>query len=856
VPAQESFGTWALSIIADSKGLRTDLDKLELQTAKDASKIEKTFSSGFNAGIDKAREGMGGLADFVGQKAGTITAYLTSPMAGVAALGVAVGAFLVSAIHEAELFDRSFNQVRLQLLGTGTNVADLQEQLLELTPSMATASEKAGGLGLALSKGFKSDEALKLLEIASQLSRVTGVDLNTATELLTETLRAYGLGVQDADRVSNILLSTLQKAGGPQGVGNMIAGLGRIIPIANELHIPLEQVTAALVTMQQQGIEGSRAAMALAMILQRVTTEAQKFRDAGVDIAKVAETQGIPGVLRAIREVSGGTNEDLKAMGIESRTLGVMLALAGEGAGRFRENLEAAGKLSLSKLAQETDTLTKSQMNLNTAWEDFKVAVGTNAIPLLALLTEAAANMIKIATGQPVAPGIRPTGGMAAPGVYAPGPMHPAQAAPALAAAPTRAALYPGTAGESEHPTAAMQEAIAAQETMSVAERTANVARLERENKFAAEVAKIREDDAIHAISLDKQVAETRKASEVELIEFDRRTMETRLGFEDRRRKARLETIKLEMAQLRETIPEEKKQLEDLAHEREKLELEATTAHEAAAKQRQLLDQKTDVAAQKLDDQLFEHRKKLEVVGLREEIDRLQQRVNAHRGSVQEQMKTEEDLYAKKKELRDKERAENATMTEKALAELEKEQPGQAFTPEDIARKTKEMTAKNVELAQRWQQGYAMAPEDIRQAVRAPGEVEQYARNLQQYGSLQNLQQGAMNITLPRGMTGPDLGIGGWGMAQILQEHFGAPKAGPVNPWVAAGGTPVTTGIPAGVSDGLTEAERMVDRSLERMNIKFKSFKPVIAVSVQATDGGDSQARALDEENRRANGRW
>jgi hypothetical protein len=149
-----------------------------------------------------------------------------------------------------------------------------------------------------------------------------------------------------------------------------------------------------------------------------------------------------------------------------------------------------------------------------------------------------------------------------------------------------------------------------------------------------------------------------------------------------------------------------------------------------------------------------------------------------------------------------------------------------------------------------------MAPEDIRQAVRAPGEVEQYARNLQQYGSLQNLQQGAMNITLPRGMTGPDLGIGGWGMAQILQEHFGAPKAGPVNPWVAAGGTPVTTGIPAGVSDGLTEAERMVDRSLERMNIKFKSFKPVIAVSVQATDGGDSQARALDEENRRANGRW
>ena len=806
--AEGTFGRYALEFIADSKGLKTDLEKLQLQTTKSASQIQQSLATGFNAGVAQARQGMTSMAEWAGTQFGRVAAFITSPIVAIGAIGAALGAFMVSAIREAVEFDRAYNQVRLQLYGTATDVEALKGRLLGLTPSMATAADKAGALGQVLAKGFTPDEAIKLLDIASKLSRVTGVDLNTAAEMLTETLRAYGLGVQDADRVSNILLTTLQKAGGPQGVGNMIFGLGRLIPLAHELHIPLEQVTAALVTMQQQGIEGSRAAMALAMILGKATTETQKFRDANIDIGKIAATEGIPGILRAIRTLTP-TLEDLHTMGIEARTLGVMLALAGEGSGRFAENVKAAGAVKLDILVKQTTDLTKSTMDLRTSWEDFKLSVSTLAIPPLSRFMSFVADTIKHLTGRE----------MPKPESMAEWEQRwlkeqqeaaaKAAAAVAIAGAAAGTAGVPGPAGV----------------PMPTAERARMREWLDIRAKGQAEVIKLQEDAEVTSISLDKQVAEARKVTEVELLAFDRQTLKTRLKFEDQRRAARIAAIEEELPLLRETDDAERKQMTALATERQRLIQEGLDAHEQADKQREALDLKTSTAAQKLDDELFEHRKRLELVSLRDEITMLEQRVAAHRGSIQEQQKAEEDLYARKKELREKDRAENQTLTEKAIAALQKEGVTGPITGADIERKIQEMTSRNIQLAQRAQEGRAMTAEEWREALGAPAEVEQYAAAMHREGSLENLRRAGMMIAMPPGTQRTEMGIGGPEWAPVLQTALGGPGA--------------PGGVPGGGIGGGIEAG--IGASTDRALTKFKDFTK--QMEQEANDSGSRIAK-------------
>ena len=868
-PLEGVFGRYALEFFADSKGLKVDLEKLELQATKSATGIERSLATGFNAGVTKAREGMGSMAEFAGTQFGRVAAYVTSPIVAIAGLSAAVGAFTISAIKDAVEFDRAFNQVRLQLIGTGTDLGALKSKLLDLTPSMATASEKAGALGQVLSKGFNPDESVKLLDIASKLSRVTGVDLNTAAELLTETLRAYGLGVQDAERISNTLLTTLQKAGGPQGVGNMIAGLGRIIPVANELHIPLEQVTAALVTMQQQGIEGSRAAMALAMILGRATTEAQKFRDAGVDIYKVAATEGIPGVLREIRRVAGPTNEDLRSMGIEARTLNVMLALAGEGAGRFRDNLAAAGKLSLNKLAEETNTITKSQMNLNTAWEDFKVSLGTVAIPPLAILLDAVAKWVALATGQKPIKG--PFSVTWEDLGYEPTEVERQAKQTAAAARQAGRKALEGIAGKSSLRGGAaerIQEGLDAQtaEKKSNIEKAADRERLERQSKTYAESNKLQQDAAIQSLTLDRQIAEARKASEIDLLTFDRQILDTRLRFEDQQRAARLETIKEELALVPEGDPKARLALES---ERQRLILEGTNAHEKAEKERTLITEKetkarltiedaelasrktrgevtlqeeVDLAnrraqaflpgtvarlqaedqafklARDMADRLFAHEQTLGMRSLREAIEREKDKAAAAVATSTQRMDAEDKAYAHEQELREKSNSAALELLEriKKYAEEKGEDTGY-FTPSDLQRWFSGMQMEQggkAAQAQRFAAGGGTSIDVLEEGLKAGGQLAKDQATFRLLGGIPDIFKAGSEV-----QPGPVTQALGTLGAQLTNRNF----------WQSAG---PEGDIGEGYSTGMEKALDAVDTGLTKIEARFNESNSRIGKAV------------------------
>ena len=721
-PLGNTVSQYFVEIFGDTAGLKVDLEKGEVLATKAATNIQSKFASGFNKGADAARESLQGLGETVGSVFGRIGTSLLNPIAAVTTLGAAIGMFAISSIKDAVEFDQAFGKVRLQLLGTGEDADKLKDKLSGLTASGATAAEKVGALSLALSTGFSSEDSLKLTDTASKLARVTGVDVNQSMQLLTETLRGYGLGVESADHISNVLLTTLQKAGGADGAGQLAAGIGRIIPIANELGIPIEQVTAALVTMQQQGLAMGKGALAISTILGRVNGEAQKFRDYNIDIGKVAATEGIVGVLNALKLVSGGTIEDLRALGIEQRTLNVMLSLGGEAAGRFRDNLAGAGKLDLDDLAKKTDTYSKSMMDLKTAWEEFKLAIGGPTIPVLAKATAFAAEAIKEMTGQrtKMSAVFDDQAEELSTGLLKIHAVALGQAAAEGVVGGVRAGLV----GASPEIIKKIKEIQTGVSSKPIAARAADRAQLEAESKLAQDSLKMYETAAVSHIQIDKEVAAARKASETELLGFDRKAVEEHNHYEQLRREARIRTIDMELPLFNKNVPEERHQMEALQAERVRLQLEGETAHakheavltelsakEAAARLRiqdaefaarktmgdvslqEEIDRQREIAAdtthrtdteriaaagqaflleKNMATQLYEHERAMGLKSLEDDLEFLSRKLAATKAGTAERIKAEQDVYDKEKEIEGKRNSAAMGIMGEAIERLKK----------------------------------------------------------------------------------------------------------------------------------------------------------------------------------------
>src|SRR3972149_5817668 len=125
--------------------------------------------------------------------------------------------------------------------------------MTEETVRMAqTFGQSFDALGKArydiVSSGFTNiTDAMKLLE-ASNVAAVAGISsVATAADLLTTSLNAYGLGVDQATYVNDIWFQTVKL--GKIEFGELASSIGTVLPSAKVAGVSLEEVGAALATL-------------------------------------------------------------------------------------------------------------------------------------------------------------------------------------------------------------------------------------------------------------------------------------------------------------------------------------------------------------------------------------------------------------------------------------------------------------------------------------------------------------------------------------------------------------------------------------------------------------------------------
>lgn len=243
---------------------------------------------------------------------------------GIGRRGVEVGHFLTRSItfplvaagavagKMAYDFEKSFVKIDALVGNTGNNLAEMRQQVLDLSSSELTRgpNELADALYFITSSGFEGAEAMTVLTASSRAAAAGLGETKTVANLVTSVLQAYGLAADQAGNVTDTLIQAV--AEGKAEPEEFARVMGRVIPIAHILGIEFHEVAAGIAAMTLQGANTDIATTAMRSLLTTFTralpTTQKALAGLGISIDglnKAFEEQGLLPTLRALSQEIG-----------------------------------------------------------------------------------------------------------------------------------------------------------------------------------------------------------------------------------------------------------------------------------------------------------------------------------------------------------------------------------------------------------------------------------------------------------------------------------------------------------------------------------------------------------------------
>ena len=303
-------------------------------------------------GIDEVSDVTGKIAGSVGELSGKITA-LAEPFADAA--------------DKALLFETALVGLSAAMVGKGIAAASQFQSSFQFTTTLFDASSKAVGtfrqdildyaqgstqsidsinkaLQNAIGQGVDYAVSLDVLKESERLAVAQSGSLDSATSLLVGTLKAYGLGMDQAAKLSDQFSITIRD--GKISVEQLSALLANVTPIAAAAGVGFDQVGSAIAVLTAQGFRAEPAITGIRNIIEGIikpTGQAADYANQlGVSFnAQALQAKGLNGVLEDVFKATGGNVEKMAQLFTTSEGLGAALALGGKGASQFAAELSA-----------------------------------------------------------------------------------------------------------------------------------------------------------------------------------------------------------------------------------------------------------------------------------------------------------------------------------------------------------------------------------------------------------------------------------------------------------------------------------------------------------------------------------
>lgn len=385
--AQEQEGKFRNQLIKTNGDLQNQSEKVQIVETNFKSLSEKLNETGdklkqTGEKLQKSGKEISGIGK-------NITTGVTVPIAAIA----------TSSIKLAMDFDSTMSKVKSSTGTTGEEFKVLEDKAREMgaktSKSATEAAEAINYMGLA---GFNTTQIVEAIEPVLRLSEAGGMDLASASDLVTDSMAALGIETKDLQGYLDKMAQTSVKSN--SDVSDLAEAFITCGGMLKNLNVPLDESNALLGVLANRGLKGSEAGNSLSSVLINITSGAGQAGTAMKELQLSAfnEDGSFKGVTQTLIELKeklkGMTDEQvnmyLSMIGGKTQisTLNALLDGVGNEYGQLREDIQNSDGALLAMAKTIQDNTKGAIEELKSGIEEAGISIGKALIPYVNQLVE------------------------------------------------------------------------------------------------------------------------------------------------------------------------------------------------------------------------------------------------------------------------------------------------------------------------------------------------------------------------------------------------------------------------------------------------------------------------------------
>ncbi|RYD13627.1 phage tail tape measure protein [Staphylococcus equorum] len=332
----------------------------------------------------------------------SMSMYVTAPV--VAGFGLAAKTSID--------FDDSMRKVKATSGATGKEFNSLRDKALEMgAKTKFSASESADALNFMALAGWDSKEMMTGISGVMDLAAASGEELGQVSDIVTDSLTAFGMEAKDSGKFADILAQTSSKA------NTDVKGLGDAFkyaaPVAGALGYSVEDTSVAIGLMSNAGIKGEKAGTALRTMFTNLSKPTKAMKDKMDELGiSITDSNGemlpMRDVMDQLRSSMGGLSKDQQAaaaatiFGKESMSGALAVVNASENDyKKLTKSIDGSSGASKRMAKEMEGGIGGSMRKMKSAVESLAISIGDVVAPFIGKAADAIAGLATKLTNLP-----------------------------------------------------------------------------------------------------------------------------------------------------------------------------------------------------------------------------------------------------------------------------------------------------------------------------------------------------------------------------------------------------------------------------------------------------------------------
>lgn len=293
--------------------------KVKIDAKDDAtSKVQKikselnTFKGKVYTATVNVKQNMAGAMKSAGNKLSGAMLGTTMQMAGMAGIGFGV----FDAVKGYADFEEEMSAVRAISGATSEEFQKLNEKAIQMgADTKFSALESAQAFKYMGMAGWKTSEMIGGIAGIMNLAAASGEDLAMTSDIVTDSLSAFGLQAKDSAMFADVLAAAATNSN--TNVALMGQTFKYAAPVAGALGFSVQDTALAVGLMANQGIKGSEAGTALRAMMTRLVKPTKESGEA-MDILGL-NILDANGKMKPFRDIIADIREGMKKLSPDSK---------------------------------------------------------------------------------------------------------------------------------------------------------------------------------------------------------------------------------------------------------------------------------------------------------------------------------------------------------------------------------------------------------------------------------------------------------------------------------------------------------------------------------------------------------